>query len=223
MSLEKARVQKIPVLKLAIAVVVLAGLAVFFLRGTDVRGLMERSLAAVRSVGPTAFFTAMTILPCIGVPNSLFAITAGELFAPTLGMPTVIALSLVVLLVNLALTYWLARYALRPMLIKVLARYGYSVPRVTAGNALGITLVMRLTPGVPFAVQGYVLGVAEVPFGLYLVVSWICQVPWVVGFIVFGQGLLKGNFIVAAKGLGVIVVAAVAVHFLRKKLANRER
>jgi uncharacterized membrane protein YdjX (TVP38/TMEM64 family) len=83
--------------------------------------------------------------------------------------------------------------------------------------------VMRLTPGVPFAVQGYVLGVAEVPFGLYLGVSWIFQVPWVVGFIVFGQGLLKGNFMVAAKGLGVIVVAAVAVHFLRKKLANRER
>ncbi|MDB6128816.1 MAG: hypothetical protein JWM35_2712, partial [Verrucomicrobia bacterium] len=33
---------------------------------------------------------------------------------------------------------------------------------------------------------------------------------------------LKGNFMVAAKGLGVIVVAAVAVHFLRKKFAKRE-
>jgi uncharacterized membrane protein YdjX (TVP38/TMEM64 family) len=67
-----------------------------------------------------------------------------------------------------------------------------------------------------------VLGIAEVPFGLYMIASWLCQAPWVVGFIVLGQGLLNGNFIVAAKGLGVLVVLVVAVQWLRKKYAKRE-
>jgi uncharacterized membrane protein YdjX (TVP38/TMEM64 family) len=211
------------VLKLALAGVVLLGAAFFLLRGADLRGAVDRAMAAVRDVGPIVYFTAMALLPSAGFPISLFTITAGEAFAPQFGVGGVIAISLVVLALNLALTYWLARYALRPLLIRLLDRYGYAVPKVTAGNALAVTLVMRLTPGIPYAVQGYVLGVAEVPFGLYLGVSWLCQVPWVLGFIIFGQGLLKGNFMVAAKGLGVIVVGAVIVHLLRKKLAKRER
>jgi uncharacterized membrane protein YdjX (TVP38/TMEM64 family) len=169
------------------------------------------------------FYAAMALLPSAGVPISLFTITAGEAFAPQMGMGVVIAITLVILAFNLALTYWLARYALRPLLIRLLNRYGYEVPRVTPQNALAVTLVMRLTPGVPYAIQGYVLGVAEVPFVLYMVVSWLAQMPWAIGCLVLGQGLLKGNFMVAAKGVGVIVVATVAVQWLRKKLAKRER
>lgn len=214
--------KKLPVLKLALAAVVLAVGAVLVLRGVEVPALISRGMEMIRRVGPVAFFAAMAVLPTVAVPISLFTIVAGEAFAPQMGLGAVIAVALVVLAVNLALTYWVARYAARPLLTRLLLRYGYKVPRVTRDNALAVTLVMRLTPGIPYAVQGYVLGIAEVPFGLYMLVSWLFQVPWAVGFIVLGQGLLKGNFAVAAKGLGVIVVVAVLVHWLRKKYAKRE-
>ncbi|MDB6167496.1 MAG: associated Golgi protein [Verrucomicrobia bacterium] len=219
---EKQPVKKLPVVKLALAGVVVAVVAVVLLRGVNLRTAIDQGMATIRDVGPLVFFSAMALLPSVGLPISLFTITAGEAFAPQFGMPAVIAVTLAILAFNLALTYWLARFALRPVLIRLLDRYGYKVPRVTKENALAVTLVMRLTPGVPYVVQGYVLGVAEVPFGLYMLASWLCQVPWAVGFLVLGQGLLKGNFMVAAKGLGVIVVAAVAVQWLRKKLAKRE-
>ena len=115
-----------------------------------------------------------------------------------------------------------SRYALRPVLTGLIKRYGYSVPRVTPKNALTVTLVVRLTPGPPYAMQGYLLGLAEVPFGLYMLVSWPVQGAWGVGFIVLGQGLLHGNFELVAKGVGVLVVVVVALHWIRKKFAKRE-
>jgi uncharacterized membrane protein YdjX (TVP38/TMEM64 family) len=222
MSSEAPAVKKIPWVKLAVVGAVLAAAAVLVIRGVDVPALINRGMDLIRRVGPVAFFLAMAVLPTAAVPFSLFTIPAGEAFAPQLGLGTVIAIALVVLAVNLALSYWVARYALRPVLTRLLQRYGYAVPRVTPDNALAVTLVMRLTPGPPYVVQCYVLGIAEVPFGLYMIVSWLCQAPWVVGFIVLGQGLLNGNFIVAAKGLGVLVVLVVAVQWLRKKYAKRE-
>lgn len=213
--------KKLPVVKLAIGGVVLVVGAVLVLRGADGSTLVDRGMALIRGVGPVTFFVAMAVLPAVAVPMSFFTIPAGEAFGPQFGLTSVIVLAEVVLAVNLALTYWVARYALRPLLLGLLKRYGYSVPQVTAATALPVTLVLRLTPGVPYAVQGYVLGVAEVKFGLYMAVSWLCQAPWVVGFIVLGRGLLNGNFMLAMKGLGVMVVAVVAVQLLRKKYARR--
>ena len=218
-SLEK---KKLPLVKLAVAAVVLAVGAVLVLRGVDVGALKERAFATVREFGPVVFFGAMMILPAFGVPMSLFTIPAGEAFAPRLGLGLVIAIALVVLAVNLALTYWVSRYALRPLLTGLIKRYGYSVPRVTPENALTVTLIVRLTPGPPYAMQGYLLGLAEVPFGLYMLVSWLGQAPYAVGFIVLGQGLLNGNFSLIAKGLAVLVVVIAVVQLVRKKLTKRE-
>ena len=214
--------KKLPIAKLAIVAVVLIAGAVLVLRGVDLGALKDRAFAIVRELGPVVFFSAMMILPAFGVPMSVFTIPAGEAFGARMGMGGVIAVALVVLAINLALTYWVARYALRPFLTALLKRYGYSVPRVTPENALTVALVVRLTPGPPYAVQGYLLGLAEVPFGLYMIVSWLGQAPYAVGFIVLGQGLLNGNFMLALKGIGVLVVVVAAVQVVRKKFAKRE-
>lgn len=213
---------KLPLAKLAIGAVLLLAIGVAVLKGVDLAALKEQGMGFVRSMGPVAFFTAMAILPAIGMPMTFFTIPAGDAFGAQLGMGTVIALALAVLVVNLALSYWIARYALRPLFTKLLDRYGYKVPRVTKENALAVTLATRLTPGLPYVVQGCILGVAEVPFLLYMLVSWPAQAAYAAGFIVLGEGLLKGNFYLALKGIGAIVVVIVAVQIIRKKMAKRE-
>ena len=70
--------------------------------------------------------------------------------------------------------------------------------------------------------QAYILGVAEVPFRLYMIVSWLCMAPWAVGAIVLGQGILNGNFKLVAAGLAVLVAAAIAVQWIRRKYFQRE-
>jgi uncharacterized membrane protein YdjX (TVP38/TMEM64 family) len=124
--------------------------------------------------------------------------------------------------INMALGYWLARYALRPLLTWLVTRYGYEVPRVTPENALSILLVVRLTPGPPYALQCFVLGIAEVPFRLYMIVSWFALLPWAVGAIILGQGLFNGKIGTVMIGVMVLVVASIGFQWLRKKYFARE-
>ena len=213
--------KKLPWLKLA--VLAAAGLvgAFLLLRGAHPRELVDQGMALIRAAGPVAFFAAMAVLPAAGAPLLFFTLSAGEAFGVQLSMPGVIGLALAMIALNLALTYWLARYALRPLLTNLVSRYGYKVPSITPQNALSVALVVRLTPGPPYFLQGYLLGLAEVPFRLYMLVSWLCVMPWAVGGIVMGQGILNGNFKVAVTGMGVLVVAVVLVQVVRKKYAKR--
>jgi uncharacterized membrane protein YdjX (TVP38/TMEM64 family) len=218
---EPRRKRKLPIVPLAIVAAAGAVGAILVLRGVDYRAAEERGVAVIRSVGPWAFFAGCAVLPAFAAPLSIFTITAGEVFAPMMTLGGVIAATMAAIAVNLALTYWLARYALRPLLSRIAERYDYKIPRVTRENALSVAIAIRLTPGPPFFMQGYLLGLAEVPFRTYMAVSWICILPWAVGAIVLGKGIFNGNFKLALWGMGLIVVATVAIQAIRKRYAAR--
>lgn len=211
--------RKLPLVKLAVVFLVVAAAGILLLRGLDYRALAGQGMAYIRGAGPWTFFSGIVVLPSVGAPLSVFTLVAAEAFAARMTMAGVIAAVLLAVAVNLALTYWLARYALRPLLSRLVARYGYSIPRVTRENALSITLVLRLTPGPPFFLQSYILGLAEVPFRLYMVASWLAVLPTVVAFIILGRGIFNGNFRMVLYGVGAIVAVSVAVHMLRKRYA----
>jgi uncharacterized membrane protein YdjX (TVP38/TMEM64 family) len=214
--------RRLPVIPLAAAAVLgLAGVA-WVVRGVNVGEVLDRGLSLVRGGGPVLFFAAEALLPALGAPLAAFNLVAGEAFAPQMTMPGVVVAAMTAIALNLALTYWLARHAFRPFLIRLVARYGYSVPRVTEANALTVSLVVRLTPGPPFFLQGYLLGLAEVPFRLYMLVSWLAVLPWAVAFIVLGKAAREGSFGKIATALGLIVLAVVAVQLIRRRLARRE-
>jgi uncharacterized membrane protein YdjX (TVP38/TMEM64 family) len=213
--------KKLPLLQLGILAAVVAVVGVLVLKGLDYRILVQRGLEVIRSTGPVTFLLATAFLPAFGAPLSVFTLTAGELFAPLMTMPGIIVAMLIAIAVNLAFTYWLARFALRPVLAKLIRRYGYSIPSVTPANALSIALTIRLTPGPPFALQSYMLGLAEVPFRVYMIVSWLCILPWAVGATVVGKGVFNGNFMLVSYGIGVIAVATFAVNLIRKKYVKR--
>ena len=214
--------RKLPILQLGIVGVVLLVAAVLLVRGVDIHALMDRCIQVIRDAGPVTFFVAMALLPAVGIPLLAFTMTAGEAFAPQLGFTGVIVASLAAIGVNLALGYWVSRYALRPVLAGLMKRYGYSVPRVTDDNALTVTLLVRITPGPPYALQACVLGLAEVPFRLYMIVSWLAVTPWALGGIFLGKGLFSGKAGMAGTGLCVLIVAVIVVQIVRRKYFRRK-
>jgi uncharacterized membrane protein YdjX (TVP38/TMEM64 family)/phosphatidylglycerophosphate synthase len=194
--------------------VALAAGLVFLGRDLPLRAGLEAVITGLRAAGPWAFFGAMAVLPA---PLAWFTVPAGEAFAPQLTLAGVVGAALVAVGVNIALHYFLARYALRPWLSAVVARWGYQVPSVTAGNALEVVLLVRLTPGPPLCLGCWVLGIAEAPFRLYLIVSWLITVPWILGGVVLGRGILGGDIKLAAAGLAVLAMAIVTVRWLRQR------
>src|SRR5690606_17746202 len=142
----------------------LLGVVALLAVGYDMKSLIQQGLQLLREGGPVPFFLAMALLPAAGAPLSFFCLTAGSVFGTQLGMFVVMLLSLTAITVNIALSFLLANRALRPPLQFLLTRLGYQLPQVQSGNATDLIVLLRVTPGVPFVVQNYLLGLAGVPF-----------------------------------------------------------
>jgi uncharacterized membrane protein YdjX (TVP38/TMEM64 family) len=125
--------------------------------------------------------------------------------------------------VNVVLTYWLARRAFRPLLVWVLGRLGYRIPVVPASEHFELTLLVRITPGPPFFVQSYLLGLAEIPFRIYLAPSLLFPMINLSGVVVFGDALMHGKVKVAVLGISLVIAAILGVHLLRRHLRLRRQ
>ncbi len=210
-------------IKLGVVAVVGVVVAVAVLRGVDVKGLLQQALATVQQAGPVVFFGAMAVLPSFGVPLSPFSLTAGSIFGAQLGMPLVIACALGAITANIAVSYFLASRAFRPLLENLVTRLGYRLPQVEEGDAVDLIVLLRVTPGVPFPAQNYLLGLARVPFGKYLAISCVIQGAFNTAFIVFGDALLHGKGKVAMIGLGALMALVAGTHLVRKHYERRKK
>ena len=214
--------RKIPWLKLALVAVALVVVAGFLLRGLNLRGYFDQGMALIRSASPLAFFTAMALLPALGVPALAFVLTAGPLWGEKLGMGMVVLLSVAAITVNFTLTYFLARRALRPLLSKLVVRLGYQLPRAEPGDATDLIVIMRVTQGIPYCVQNYLLGLAEVPFGKYFLLTVLLSVPQNIAAVLFGDALVHGKGGKVAMVAGLLVALVAVTHLVRRHYAGRK-
>jgi uncharacterized membrane protein YdjX (TVP38/TMEM64 family) len=209
--------------KLALGVLVLAIAAALLARGYDLKGLVQRTLGVIRDAGPVVFFLSMALLPAVGAPLSFFSLTAGSVFGPQIGTPAVLLLAVVAIMVNMALGYVLARRAFRPVLEALLRRLGYKLPQVESGDVNDLIVLLRVTPGVPFPAQNYLLGLAGVPFLRYLLVSAVIQLPINCAFILFGEALLSGKGRIALVSLLLLLALMAGTHLVRKHYGAKKK
>lgn len=207
--------------KVLLALFLLLGITLWWGNGQDVRVLVQQLLDVIRSAGPVTFFAAMALLPALGAPLSFFCLTAGSVFGSQLGMPLVILLSLTAIAANISLCYLLASKALRPPLEILLGRLGYQLPRADSGDVTDLVVLLRVTPGLPFPVQNYLLGLAAVPFLRYFWISCLIAFPLNSAIIVFGEALLQGRGRKALLGLLLLLAVSAAVHLARKRYRAR--
>lgn len=230
MSTDAAPGKKLPVLKLAVAaVLVLAVIAAVLLSG-DPKALLAqgkewygRAMDAVRAAGPLAFFSAMAILPAFGVPMLTFSLNAGAAFGAQLGMPMVVVWSLVATTANLLLTYTLARRGLRPVLEALVKRLGYKLPEVESGDVMDLIIILRVTPGVPFFVQNYLLGLAEVPVGRYVAISCAIALPYAAAFVLFGNALVSGQGKLVLALVGLLAALGAGTQLVRRHYGAKRK
>jgi uncharacterized membrane protein YdjX (TVP38/TMEM64 family) len=168
---------------------------------------------------PVWLFVAILILPALPVPNSALLLLVGSAWAdrPLLGC----AVSLAALTLNMVWTYWLAAGPGRGMVGKWLESTGTKLPETLPENRVRMTVILRLTPGIPFFLQNYALGFLGVPFRTYLTASLLCASLPACGFVLGGAGISSGKLGPAITGVSVIVVVVVALGWVRSRLAQR--
>jgi uncharacterized membrane protein YdjX (TVP38/TMEM64 family) len=205
----------------AILAVLAVGLVAVVLK-TGLVDLLNSVILQLREAGPGVFFVAMALLPAAGFPLIAFTLAAGPVFGPTLGTGWVIVCSLLAVVVNLLLTYWLADRALRPLVARLLNYFDFRLPDNLSASAWQISLIVRLTPGPPFWVQSYLLGLVRIPLVPYLTVSTGVVAGYIVALVWGGEAIASGNGRLALAAIGVLAVSIAGLQFLRKRTARRQ-
>jgi len=189
--------------------------------GSELGAWWEAGLAQVRCAGPLTFFASMAVLPAFGCPFSVFTLTAGPVFGPSLGMPLVLGLTLLGVALNLALSYWLAARALRPTLARLVAWLGYTLPKARAQDYRSLVFLVRVTPGPPFFLQSYLLGLAGIPFRIYFLISWLISGLYACAFVLFGDAVVHGHGKRVMLAVGLFAVLTVSVQWLRRRYRSQ--
>ncbi len=182
-------------------------------------GLLEEGRAFLEA-NPWALIAVLATLPGIGFPISPVLVLFGLVLAPRYGMLATLALAFAAQGMCTIWTYALAAGPLRELLTKYVLRHR-ELPELTDGNTMRLGLILRLTPGIPYALQNIVLGILGMRFRPYLLVSLPTTSLWTAGFVITGGAIFKGNIGWAITGVVLLIVLVLATRmWSRKNAAN---
>jgi uncharacterized membrane protein YdjX (TVP38/TMEM64 family) len=169
---------------------------------------------------PWALLLALATLPGLGLPISPLLILTGIVLAPRYGMATACLLGILAQSTCTTWTYLLASGPLRAVIARYV-RKRRELPVLTEANMIRIGLILRITPGIPYALQNVTLGILGMRLGPYLAVSIPISALWSVGFIVTGGAIFEGRAGLAISAVLLLVVLVIATKmFARKKIAD---
>lgn len=177
--------------------------------------LMERGRAFLEN-NPWALVAVLATLPGLGFPISPVLVLFGLVLAPRYGMPATLATAIVTQGACTIWTYALAAGPLRDLLTGYVLRHR-ELPDLTDRNAIRLGLILRLTPGIPYALQNIVLGILGMRFRHYLVVSIPTTSMWAVGFVATGGAIFKGQIGWAITGFVILIVLVLATRMWSRK------
>lgn len=168
---------------------------------------------------PWALIAVLATLPGIGFPISPIFVLFGVVLAPRYGMPTTVALAIAAQTFCTTWTYALAAGPLRNFLTQYISKHR-EIPTLSDRNTLRLGLILRLTPGIPYALQNVVLGVMGMRLRPYLLVSVPTTSIWTIGFVVTGGAVFEGRAGLAIMGIAILVVLILITRMFGKRNAQ---
>jgi uncharacterized membrane protein YdjX (TVP38/TMEM64 family) len=181
-------------------------------------GLLEDGRAFLEA-NPWALIAALATLPGLGFPSSPVLILFGVIMAPHYGMPAAVALAIAAQSLCTIWTYALAAGPLRELLTRYVLRHR-ELPTMSESNAVRLGLILRLTPGIPYALQNIVLGILGMRFRPYLLVSIPTTSLWAAGFVITGGAIFKGELGWAITGVAILIVLVLVTRMWSRKNSN---
>ena len=162
------------------------------------------------------FFGLMVFLPLFPIPISLFYLITGSIY----GVGFSLAASTVVIFVNLSLAHYLATGFLRPFIDKIVSKYSYTVPQLSPTEYIKLSIVLRITPGIPYFLKNYLNSLAGVPFKPYILIAWPLEVLWALAFIVLGESAFEGSLGLALYGICLVIALILITKLIRDRYAK---
>ena len=165
---------------------------------------------------PAWIFLAIAILPGFAIPSSPLLILAGLVWGPTW---QACALALAAVAINITWSHFLAAGPAKKLLTRILGPRIARFQNLKTADHLRLVTIVRFTPGVPLFVQNYGLGLLGTPLRLSLALALPTTGIHVCGLVLTGGAIFDGRFGLLLLGLSILIVATLAIHLIRQRLA----
>lgn len=163
---------------------------------------------------PVLLFFAIALLPGFAFPASPLLIAAGVAWG---GGFKACSLAILAMAINMSWSYFVATGIGKPLLLRLFGKRLQKWKAPQGSNLYLITAALRLTPGIPFFLQNYALGIMVIPFRPYILISLPLNAIYVIGFVVSGGALLSGNLTQALASIGLILLISFGCKALNVK------
>lgn len=187
-------------------------------------GGVRNWLRRLGPLGPIAFVALYAAATVAAVPGAALGVAAGALFGTLLGTAVVSVGSTI----GAALAFLLSRYVARRAVEGWIGRSERArrLDQLAAAHGAAVVAIVRLVPLFPFNLVNYGLGLTRIPFGTYVLWSWLCMLPGTVLYVSAADAAARtaaeGSVPWAAVGLAAAagVFLAAAARAVRRRLAG---
>jgi len=164
-------------------------------------------------VDPYLFLILMLFLPIIGAPLSAFLVLVGMKFGISRGL----FITALLMLIHMAITYFLVHSFLQNWILKVLEKLNSPVSfesRVTSRSHL---FFFMLVPGLPYAIKNFLLAFTGLPLGPYLMINWLAQFGLSVPFVITGTAIIELNPVIIASAALLLPMVFLMQRYVKRK------
>lgn len=187
----------------------------------DVGAYLRDNLGLLEGVPLFVYSLVIFVLPIFFLPvTPVFVLAAAR--AESEPMLAILFCCWLGVTLNIVASYFISK-KFGAFLRRKLEARGLNVPRLPPYEQYEFVFLMRMIPGNPLAVQNYALGLAEVPFSKYVVVSLPIQYVQIFGYVYLGEGFFTGGVAKIAIAGSFFVILAIVARMLDKRYGHKLR
>lgn len=164
---------------------------------------------------PLFYYTlAISILPIFMLPiTPIFILAAARAQYGNLG--EVLFFCWIGVSINIIISYFVAR-RFGEFIRGKLEKRGINVPEIPQTYQCELIFLLRMIPGNPISVQNYMLGLANVEFVKYIIVSIPIHMLHSFAYIYFGDGIFTGEVAPLVSGALFLAMLAIIARVLKR-------
>lgn len=170
-------------------------------------------------------YVGVTIIGCVvlALPGITFAILAGMLFGPWLGIFACLAATTVGAMAAFLVGRFFLKEAVKPMLEKnkMLKKLLFSG---NARNDLIVLMVTRMVPIFPYNLQNFAYGITDISFARYSILTFVFMFPGVALYTIGAAGFTaeSGKWIYFAAAAVIAILVTLSGKWIQKKFLKEE-
>lgn len=182
----------------------------------DIKPAIDLGISYI-SEYPVLVYLSILLVGGLPLPLSPFLLLAGVLFTNRYGLFVALMLCYSAMFLNMVWTYFLSAYPMRSVFERILLKFADKFPEIPEAHKSKVAMIIRITPGIPFFLQNYFLGVSRVPFVKYLLISVSIQLFYTTGFVVGGGAIFEGKAGLAIAAFSIFVILGIVLNVVRSK------